>query len=420
MSYPSVFQPLNTSMEPGRGIGPQEQATDSKMLVDGDVIIIRNSYIVASSIDRNWESSEGNPYRFTVKLGGTGDSWQSYPLYQNSPTVPASSAQAASGQRGSPNISGWFNSVGQFYGPYDPSQPFGQVVDNERIYYKGSQYLVVNSEPKNIISIGVSKLMLSSRNLRIGYSTNLVSSENNAMILVLVDNIDYATYGTNKLIDNSLGLMTPYLPIPTSLANNFFVEYKNLLGNAKEYYQNPLASISRLSINITTPLGGPFDPELVDVLDVFSIYYMIGTPGDASTEFLVIQTKQYFSASGFQTGDSLQFRNYVYRDTGVYSEAGIFNEFINRETGHLICGVGKSDPSTFYNNIIYICAPSNINQSTGQVANIAWYSSLKMKSMGMIPIADVSGRFINVSVQTTVMFNIKYLEKSGKFMNDLI
>jgi hypothetical protein len=43
-----------------------------------------------------------------------------------------------------------------------------------------------------------------------------------------------------------------------------------------------------------------------------------------------------------------------------------------------------------------------------------------MKSMGEIPVQDVSGKCINANLQTSIAFNIKYLEKTADFMNVLI
>jgi hypothetical protein len=175
-----------------------------------------------------------------------------------------------------------------------------------------------------------------------------------------------------------------------------------------------------LAIHINTPLGGILDPALNDVLSIYSIFYKINTPGDYSTENLVIQTNTYFSATQYTAGDTMLFKNYIYRDTGVYDESSIFNEFINQSTGHVIVSIDKSDPSTFLYNQIIICAPSIISTITGLVTNYQWYSDLKLKSMGTMPIMDISGKFINCSLQTQIVFNIKYLEKSTNFMNDLL
>lgn len=393
------------------------------MVVDGEQVIIRNSYIIVSSLDRDWYSGSSgseSPYKFSVLLGGSGDTWNSMPLYQNSPTVPATQQQALLGIRGSPNIAGWYSTTGQFFLPYDPSQPLGLQVDSETIIFKGTQFMAINHTPKNIISIGVSKLVVSSRNLESGYSTITVNPENQPYLLVSVDNVDKVQLGTNKLIDNAVGVMVPYLPIPTSLASNYFVEYKSLLGNAKEFFNNPIASIPRMVINITTAIGSSIAPSLNDVLTIYSIYNKIGTPADYSTEFLVIQTSTFFMASQYQAGDLLLFKNYRYRDTGIYEEADNFNEFMNNPAGHVIVGIDKSNPATYLYNLIVICAPSVASITSGNVENIPWYSNLKVKSMGTSPIAGDSGKCINSSLQTQVAFNIKYLEKSTNFMDDLL
>jgi len=383
-------------------------------------VIIRNSYIMVSSIDRNWYSSTTeNPYNFTVKLGGAGDSVVVVPLFQNNPTVPATTDQAMNGSRGNPNIAGWISKIGAFYPAFDPSLPRGIIVDNETIVQRGDKFLVVNNEPRNIVSIGASKLLITNRPIEIGYSTSNSNVSCMPYLLINVSNIDYTTFGTNKLIDNSLGIMTPYIPTPTSLNNLGFTEYKNLLTNAKEFYNNPIASLSKLEISLTTASGGTID-YVNDVLAIYSIFYTQSDPIDTATEFLIIQTSTYFSPSQYLVGDTIIFQNYIYRDTGVYSEADIFNDYINSPFGFQIVGIDSSDPTTFLKNRIIICAPSTISTSTGMITNLSWYSSLKIKSMGEIAVQDVSGKLINSNLQTNIAFNIKYLEKTASFMNVLI
>lgn len=427
MSYASQFElaKLNAPNDHQQHIPypPTNQVGLNSMAVDNESIIIRSSYIVVSSLDRDWYSNSNGietPYSFSVKLGGSGDTWQNYPLFQNNPTVPATQQQSLSGERGASNVAGWYSSSGVFYPAYDPNQPLGAQVDTETIVFKGDRFMVVGHAPHNIISIGVSKLLFSARSLDVGYSSATASPENTPYLMVNVDNIDYVQYGTNKLIDNSIGLMVPYIPIPLSLANNYFIEYRNMLGNSKDFYNNPIASIPRMSINITNTNGYPVNPILGDVLDVYSIYYKIANPLDFSTEYLVVQTSTYFSSLQYKPGDTLLFKNYVYRDTGVYSECDTFNTFMNHPNGHVIVAIDKSDPTTYFNDIIIICAPSIISTTTGNVQNLQWYSDLKMKTMGTIPVADVSGKLINCALQTQIAFNIKYLEKTTNFMSELL
>jgi len=398
-----------------------ETSQSSTNLDDGEEPVrIRNSHIMVSSIDRNWYSSTlESPYNFTVKLGGSGDSIVVQPLFQNNPTIPATTEQAMNGLRGDPNISGWYSKSNTFYPAYNPVLPRGIIVDNETIVQRGDRFLVVNNEPRNIVSIGASKLIITNRPIEIGYSNSNTNISNTPYLLINVSNIDYATFGTNKLIDNSLGIMTPYIPTPTSLNNLGFTEYKNLLTNAKEFYNNPIASLSKLEISLTTASGGTID-YVNDVLVVYSIFYTQSDPMDAATEFLVIQTSTYFSPSQYLVGDTIIFQNYIYRDTGVYSESDTFNDYINSPFGFQIVGIDSSDPTTFLKNMIIICAPSTISTSTGMITNLAWYSSLKMKSMGEIAVQDVSGKLINSNLQTNIAFNIKYLEKTASFMNVLI
>lgn len=332
---------------------------DSDMEPDMDQmekIVIRDINITVSSLDRNWYNrTDETPYKFNVKLGG---------------------------------------------GVQD-------------------QYLVSSYEPKNVVSVGVDKMIVSNRNIDISYSNVAAEFTRYPYLLLNVENIDYTTYGTNTKLEKSLGLMTPLITLPKSLAESNHVEFKNTLGSSKQYYHNPLASLPKLDISVTTPLGD--NPNNInDVLEIKSIFYQTTDVSNTSAEYLVIQTNTWFFPKQYQTGDIVKFDNYVYRDTSLYAEAYSFNTFINRNIGHQIIGYSTSDVSKLLKDRIHICTPSSVSTTTGDNVEYSWYTNLKTKSMGSTPIDDTSGKLINTNLQTQMIFKIKVMDKETNFMQGII
>ena len=88
-------------------------------------IIIKNNIITVSSIDRDWYNNNETPYKFNVKLGGG---------LQNN-------------------------------------------------------YSFIDYEPKNIISIGIDKLLVNSRNINFDYTLENRNITNNPFLNVMINNI---------------------------------------------------------------------------------------------------------------------------------------------------------------------------------------------------------------------------------------
>lgn len=278
-----------------------------------------------------------------------------------------------------------------------------------------NNYLMVDIAPKNVLGININRMILPNRKTDIGYYGTIQETFNYPYLLINVNDLDYINYGTNDQIDRSLGVMIPSIPIPKIYDEINFMEMKNISGNYGKEYVNPLASLSRLDINITNQLGQT-PKSYTDVLDVKCIVYNEPVSSNVATEYLVIQTNTYFPKLEYKNGDTLKFNNYVYRDTGTYSESIDMNNFINRDAGHKIIGISTSDSDKLLNNRIHIEIPNEISTSTGNVGELYWYSQLKTKSMGNVStissVNDTSGKLINTNLQTQILFNIKVIEKN--------
>ena len=319
---------------------------------------IKNHIVVINSIDRNWYGyPQETPYNYLVKLGGSGS----------------------------------------------------------------DRYSTVSHDYKNVVSFSVDKIILPNRACIQSYSSNIAPRLNDYPYLTMsVSGINFSSYGTNRTLNNTIGIFTPLIPLPKSLSDISYLEYKNTSIQKKEYLPTPEGYISRVDLNITTPSGSPAS-NLTDVLDIYSIFLNTSNAVPLSiSDNLIIQTNTYFSNIEFKTNDLIQMKNYIYHNMS-FDESGQFNSWINRDSGHHIIDIAKTNLATSLYNQISIPIPAMLSRSTGNITVESWFSSFVTKSLSNIAIADTSGKLINASTQSHLIVNIKTLEKNdeGLFMKDL-
>jgi len=237
---------------------------------------------------------------------------------------------------------------------------------------------------------------------------------------VALDNIDGVMFSTNNELNKSIGLMVPFTPSNNTVQYPI-IEYKNSLKHSKEYYNNPLASLSKLNINIKQQTNS-LPVNYNDVLSIKNITYSPAISSNVSTEYLVVETSEYFSNKEYGLGDIIKFSNYENVNTGIYNDVRTFNDFINRTSGHPILDTSKTDSDKYLSNRIHIPIPSTISTSTGNVEEDTWYSNLKSVSLSNVSLSssvtDLGGKLINTNLQNTLIFRIKTIEKESNFMND--
>ena len=146
-----------------------------------------------------------------------------------------------------------------------------------------------------------------------------------------------------------------------------------------------------------------------DILDIKIIYF------NSITEKLYIQTNTFFNPLNFQVGDIIKFRNYTFRETNLnFSECFQFNEFINRNEGHIILSTAKSSSDTdiVFDDLIEIEYPRTVNTTTGKYEFDTWFSSLIDKTSIETTLEDDnSGKLLNTSLQAQIIMNVKILNK---------
>ena len=310
---------------------------------------IQNHVVVINSIDRNWYNYPNEtPYNYLVKLGGS----------------------------------------------------------------SRDRYSLVSQNYKNVVAFSIDKIILPNRQCINIYNSNVAPRLNdNPYLTVIAKGINFSSYGTNKTLNETLGIYTPLIPLPQTLSEISYLEFKNTSIQRKEYFPAPEGYISKLDLTINNP-SGILASNLNDVLDIYSIFLNTNNASPITTaDSLIIQTNTYFNTNEFRQNDLIQIQNYQYHNMS-YDESGQFNNWINSKTGHYIIDIAKSNPATTLYNQVMIPIPANLSRDTGNIAVDTWFSNFVVKSLSNIAIQDNSGKLINSNTQSHLVVNIKTLEKN--------
>ena len=379
-------------------------------------------------------------------------------------------------------------------------------------------FLMVNYKFKNVVSVGLERLILDNRKFNIEYTDVNRDFADYPYLSVSVDNLDSLVYGTNETSSKAIGIMVAKTPIMvSSLGGCSHYEFTNIISNPKQFYNNPLASLNKLNINIKNPTGQAPN-KIKDVLTVSKFGYHIplktytvtitstgtndtyqvtgsatsainlnitGTSGiDIDTgvkikfndttgyavgdklvfsilgdkilnnvatyintnnktitvdntsdvitkEFITIQTSTYFYEEEFKEGDIIQFKNFDFTVDNSTKNASQFKEFINRKEGHRIINTANSDlDSSKLHNFIRIAVPQEIDRTTDGLKQYpSWYndgtnddfeSSTTDFKQDNVTITSATGKLINLSNQTNLLFKVKIMDKESQFMTALV
>ena len=335
-------------------------------------------YVVVSSEDRQWENDVENRYNFLVhfKPTSTQNGVGIDQLYRNVVSVE----------------------VLKVIFPHDRlSVPF----DN-RVYLDLQSYpfLVMDIEELDGVFRG---------------SNNTI---NEAFALLLFDKAYDSEILTNDQIHNSL---TTTDVIKKRFDRQFkrgFMSFCPFLFEKKKYPNTPLASLNRMTIKFFRPDGQPISLDN-DHLPIENITYveniapptdieLIRTPGFPGTtvgKYIKIQTGKWFSNRVYRIGDLIKIKSYKVVTPATTDQLN-FQDFINREQGHIIINleqetVDETDNHGCINNL-YISPPGEINYSTGTLMTNSYYEPNPMPT----PTTDGKGILINSSMQVHITFKI--------------
>jgi hypothetical protein len=198
----------------------------------------------------------------------------------------------------------------------------------------------------------------------------------------------------------------------------------------KVYTPTPLATLRKLSISIQRPDGCLVSDTLdtLDVANIVSSYYLGVTAGgyagtdydDATGTYLWINTSTWFSRFQVNQGDRIQFKNLSF-PAAYAGNAGARDDllaFLQRPEGHLVVQIAYSTgvPAYFdgansvgYANYIIIRSKM-VNPTTGSTS-VDTFGKLSASDNNaflatLTPTDGATGRLINLSHQTTLVFRV--------------
>jgi hypothetical protein len=198
-----------------------------------------------------------------------------------------------------------------------------------------------------------------------------------------------------------------------------FMKYNPAYFEKKKFYNNPLANLNRMSINITDPRGN-FVNVQKDILDITAIAFTGNVAAVTGTELLPtyawprstqssysyvkITTTTYFSNRLFRIGDRIIIKNFA-GATGTNGSR--FTSFINSDEGHVIINLAVETSNTTaatnrgFINEIYIAPPGDMDSTNNTVDPATYYDN-------NVTFGTVTnyGRLIDVDMQTQLLFRI--------------
>jgi hypothetical protein len=324
-----------------------------------------------------------------------------------------------------------------------------QVKFNQNSDYQGGA--AISQMYRNIISVELVSAVLPMDTYIDPFDTRIYMGLSRYPYLLLrVDELDNVFKGTNNWVDRAFSTMifdkvfytntlsTDYISGTTTsivqstpkqgFAGEYlrgFMKYNPAYFEKKKFYNNPLANLSRMTIDITDPRGN-FVNNQKDVLTISNIQYTVNlnaiTAGStellptyawpystqANYKYVQITTSTYFSNRLFRIGDRILIQDFAFNSNSTGVNDGNFASFINQEQGHIIINLDvESNGSTTSNNSgflsnIYISPPGSLNTANQTVAAGTYYDNTTLN------LSNVStfGSMIDVDLQTQLLFRI--------------
>ena len=312
-----------------------------------------------------------------------------------------------------------------------------------------SDGLSISTLYKNITSIELVRTVLAHDNTPLPFDNRLYMGIQSYPYLVLnLKEIDGIYSGTNDHIDKCFAHLifdkeykceilssgqigTEMSPIgtnstPSTAVKVFDKQYsRGFCGyipvgfEKKIFYPSPLASLNKLTIQLTTPDGENIS-NLRDNLDITAVALEnvsnlqlkkpTGFPKENSRN-IKLTTKQFFTNRTFRIGDKIIIDDYTI-DTPDSSQSE-FIDFINRQTGHYIINltleVSTNDDSNTndnegFINTIYISPPGNYDDSTGGIKDKI--AGIADGSLTVTQSASTTPRLLNLYLQNHYIFKI--------------
>ena len=197
----------------------------------------------------------------------------------------------------------------------------------------------------------------------------------------------------------------------------------------RDFYNNPLQQLDKMSISILKPDGGLYASENsynIDDILVTSITFENSDNGTiwlnttGKTDYIVLNLEPFINKSQYKIGDYILIRNLKLvqnlNDTNNLEYAVInpfhkaIEEFLNREDGHRIVKLGAEGDLPDFTNKLYIRADYNMDISSGTYVN----SMMTQYDLDGYNVSGSSincmGELLNYSIQPTLTLDIKTID----------
>lgn len=183
-------------------------------------------------------------------------------------------------------------------------------------------------------------------------------------VSIRIPELDTNNYGTDNFIDNAFAVVqydANWYSDNTNLADvGYYAMIPKFMKCQKVYQPTPLATLTKLSITLQQPNGLPLS-DTKDSVSITSIYdsktvpagvyagdYATAVDSSATTNgtYYIIQTSTFFSRWAFNAGNTLQIKGIDPTQINTYSTvsaaANDFAAWLNRDEGHVICGIANT------------------------------------------------------------------------------
>lgn len=349
----------------------------------------KSNYIIINSIDRDWLNGpiENNRYNFNIKFGNRESGALIKKLYRNVTSV-------------------------ELVNCFLPN-------DNVLIPFDTRPYIDVLSYPYLVLKIPELTNVFSGTN----------NSTDNAFSIIIYDK----KHDSKVLSSDFVSSMVNGSP-NTQFYNEYnksYYKYIPAYFEKKEFYNQPLATLTSMTINIVNPNNENINvmPDVLSIADVaytntlsniienttFEYDSTNSYPNDAERDdrrYIRIETSSPFSSKLYRLGDNIKIRGI----TTTNSADDALVSYLNRDEGHYIINFDRTNYTKGQNqgftSNIYISPPGSLNNDYELDANTYINSIDDDTKMSFI-----NAKLINTNLQTHYLFKINTREADVTTVN---
>jgi hypothetical protein len=348
----------------------------------------RSNYIIVNSADRDWLNEpldNSNRYNFNVKFGKHDNSASINNIYKNITSIELVNA-------------------------FMPK-------DNVLIPFDSRPYIDILTYPYLVLKIPELTNVFRGTN----------NSTDNAFSVLVYDKKHDSQVLSNDFItgSNTIVQSAPERQFYSEY-NKSYYKYIPAYFEKKVYDNQPLASLSHMSINVVNPNNENIN-VMRDVMAIEDIDFTPVTatnleysgtnsyPGDtsaASREYIKISVEQSFSNKLYRLGDNIKLGGFT-TVTGSSDNEVALAEYLNRPEGHYILNLQQSNLEAGANqgfiNDLYIAPPGDISINTNASLNSSTYiGNSDIDTLSNI--STLNSRLLNTHLQTHFLFKINTRE----------